>query len=556
MRVPHLLRATGLCLALALTPGVADAAKAPAKAKTEAKAPTTRPAGGVKLTAATRQKIGKLTCGRVKGIWLPGSTVSGWFVTYQQQHVTAFKAAKKAKGAKRKALKRTAATRKRQAQELYAWCAPFNTRPNTGAQQTAPSPYYGPYTQPTADPVRVDVSGAIGLTLRGGAISQPNVSNLDALSRTGTLRDAVVSGNATVSQFLIAPDGSVYVLFASPVMLDVNAPSSLCVLARVVQGSTVPTCIDPGLYAVQWYDTSGARNPGIQFDASGGVYYLGYGQNGTVLRRFSGGTTTNLITDNADISDFLVLPDGRVLLSGSTRNTQAQWTRQLSTAGALSSLRAAQSTFMRRFPDGNVYLGVQDSQGTGVLRYDSATSAIEPTAWIARSSYGGPVAHHDLSPICDGSWDRFQGLCNSSGATISRVFTMADDRVFVLAGYSPGMMLAEYFPGLSVPDAAITRATGGASNGREIVLSGLDAAGKNVLGAHDATTGEDRQLIGPDGEIEIYHLDFTADGTTVLFDGLRFADNRYVIGQVDLATGVITAATPTQTKLAGLQAFR
>lgn len=583
MRVPHVVRATGLCLAFALTPGVADAAtaKTNAPAKTQAKAK--RPEGGVKLTIRTRQKIGTLTCGRVKGVWLPGSTVSGWFVTYQQQSVTALKASRKAKGARRRALKRTVTLRKRQAEQLYAWCAPFNTRPagqggpSTGTSNpgtyvpgydpgtSTPAPYYGPYQQPGLAPVRVDVAGAVGLALRSAQSQAPTTgSNLSALAPTGAVRDAVVSGAATVSRFLIAPDGSVYVLFASPVMLDVNAPNALCVLARVVPGVAAPVCIDPEVYGVQWWEDSnygGVRNPAVQFDAAGGIYYLGYGSTGgTVLRRHRAGVTTNLITENAYINDFLVLPDGRVLLSGSTMNTQAQWLRQLSPERVLSTLRSSQSTFMRRFPDGNVYIGVSDSRMSGVVRYSSETSSIEPTAWIGRSDWygGGPVSHNDLGPICN-SYDygaRVQAVCNSNGSYISRVFEMADDRVFVLAGGSPGMHLAEYFPSLSIPDTAITAATAGASNGRDVVLSGLDPQGRNILGTHDTTTGTDRQLIGADREIEVYHLDFTADGRTVLFDGLRFADNTYIVGQVDLATGAITAAAPTGGKLAGLQAFR
>lgn len=573
MRVPHVARAVAISLTVALTPGVADAATAKGNVK--------RPAGGVKLTTKTKKKVGSLVCGRVQGVWLPGSTQKGgWFVTYQQQSVTAAKAARKAKGTKRKALKRSSATLARKASTQYTWCAPLNgapqgTRPGTGSATPASSyqpPYAAPYDpyaygqQTSMIPVRVDVSGAAGLALRNTAPSGRSAlrqasaggsSNLSVVGKDGHVRDALVSGTATVSKFLIAPDGSVYVLFQYPVMLDVNDPSgSACLLARVVPGSTVPVCVDRTLSGVQWDDHT-TRNPAIQFDATGAMYYLGYASTGgTVLRRYSNGTTSNLISDNVYVFDFLVLPDGRVLLSGSTLSTQAQWLRQLSPDGALSSLRASQSSFMRRFPDGNVYIGVSDEKLRGVLRYSSATSEIEPSAWIADSSWGGPIAHNDVSGPCMQDWNRLSSLCNGSGAYVQRVFEMQNDQVYALVGWSPSMLLARYFPSLSVPDTDIRRATAGASNGRDIVLSGLDAQDRNVLGTHDTATGEDRRLIGPEREIEMYHLEFTADGTKILFDGLRFADNTYILGQVDLATGDITAAAPTGGKLLGLQAFR
>jgi hypothetical protein len=41
----------------------------------------------------------------------------------------------------------------------------------------------------------------------------------------------------------------------------------------------------------------------------------------------------------------------------------------------------------------------------------------------------------------------------------------------------------------------------------------------------------------------------------ILFDGLRFADNKYVIGEVDLSTQVVTVVNTAAVKLADLQTF-
>lgn len=551
MRVPQLLRVAALSLTLAVTPAVADAASKTAKPK--------KPVGGVKLDAFSLKKRSGVSCGRIKGIWLPGTVdKAGWFVTYQQQTVTALKAAKKAKSAKkRKALKKQAADLEKKARVRYARCAKLNAPTSTTPANGGPAPQYQPYVQ---QPLRVDVSSGIALTLRAYDYSaQQTGSNLSVLGRSGGLRDAVVSGTATVSQFLIGPDGATYILFAGAVQLDVNDPSSICLLARVVPDSTVPACVDRTLGGIYW-DAQSTRNPAIQFDRNGAIYYTGYTTSGTfVLRRFSNGQSKDLITDNASISDFLVMPDGGVLISGSTTSTQSQWLRRVTPEGSLQALRGSQSTFLRLFPDGNAYVGMSDDRVQGVLRFSSADKAIEPTAWIADSygGYGGAVAHNDLSPICRGEdWSRYEGLCSSRGATIQKAITTADDQVYVLAGYGPRMLLTRYFPSLQVPDVAIRRVTVGATNGRDIAIAGLDPQGGNVLGTYDSKEGTDRQLIGTDREIEIYHLDFTADGGTVLFDGLRFADNSYVVGQVDLATGAITAVTPTGAKLQGLQAFR
>jgi hypothetical protein len=131
----------------------------------------------------------------------------------------------------------------------------------------------------------------------------------------------------------------------------------------------------------------------------------------------------------------------------------------------------------------------------------------------------------------------------------------ADGAIYVVAGGrgQPGT-LAQYFPTLSFPvtSLGITVAQAAGSN---IALAGLNASGQNVLNLYDTAGGTERQLIGPDQEIEIYHLNYVADGNRVLFDGLRFADNKYVLGQVDLDTGEVSFPTTSATKWKDFQTF-
>jgi hypothetical protein len=127
-------------------------------------------------------------------------------------------------------------------------------------------------------------------------------SNLEAISATGQVSGAVSSGSATVSRFLIAPNGKLYVLFSQRVDLadtsQTYTPSG-CLLAEVNPSTGIPTCIDSSLSMINWPNQGqGARNPPIQFDSSGAIYYSGYANGGsTVLRKYLNGATTDLITD-------------------------------------------------------------------------------------------------------------------------------------------------------------------------------------------------------------------------------------------------------------------
>ena len=76
-----------------------------------------------------------------------------------------------------------------------------------------------------------------------------------------------------------------------------------------------------------------------------------------------------------------------------------------------------------------------------------------------------------------------------------------------------------------------------------------------MLTLYNTSTDSEKQLLGPGNEIEIYHLNYVAKGNKVLFDGLRFADNKYVLGQVDLSTNDVTASATTTGKWDDFQTF-
>jgi hypothetical protein len=56
-------------------------------------------------------------------------------------------------------------------------------------------------------------------------------------------------------------------------------------------------------------------------------------------------------------------------------------------------------------------------------------------------------------------------------------------------------------------------------------------------------------------EIEMYHLNYVASSNKIMFDGLRFSDNKYVIGQIDLNTGQVNSSQTGSSKLVDFQTF-
>jgi hypothetical protein len=294
--------------------------------------------------------------------------------------------------------------------------------------------------------------------------------------------------------------------------------------------------VDSTLYNVRTTTFHGP-NAAIQFDSAGAVYYMGTASGGTVLRRWAGGEHRDYIANaNVLIDDFLVLPDGDVLVSGATYSTHARWVRRIEPSGRVHSLRSVAASFMRLFPDGNAYLGF----GRGVQRLLTATDAFDADPWIDDER---------AAAVCDGADEQARAsFCEPQGALMTDSVTTADGRVFAVAGPADGGRIVQYFPDIAIPASAVSKVSLAEIVGEDIALAGVDAHEQRILALHDTATGEERVLIGPDAELDVFHMAHDDKAGKLSFDGLRFSDNRYVLGQVDLATGAVTYTEDSATR--------
>jgi hypothetical protein len=385
-------------------------------------------------------------------------------------------------------------------------------------------------------------------------------SNLAAVTSSGALAPAVTSGSADVRQFFIAPNQKVYVVFSRPINLSdtTSWAGPRCLLAEVDRASGVPSCVDGTLSAINWPSPRSGSNSPIQFDAAGAVYYSGWTMGGTVLRKYLNGVSTDLVSDNIQLWDFLVLPHGDVLLSGTSSASGAQWLRRLTAGGSLQTLRGVRSNFLRIFPDRNVYMGFTGGTDFGVERYLTSTNQIDPKYWY----YGlmnDPARefHYRALDSCDGSlWTIREAFCGSYGASIQNSIETSDGKVFVVAGWANGGgMLMKYYPTIEAATTSVGKVLASVGAGDEVIVAGLDDAGQNKTVVYHPATDTETQLIGADNEIEMYHLTHVPNSNSVMFEGLRFSDNHVVLGQINLDTGEVTVSASLPSKLQDLQAF-
>ena len=511
-----------------------------------------RPAGAIKLPAAKQKKIGSIRCGKVGASWLPGAVIKGgYFVTHTQQFKNFSKAAARKKGTAAKRLRTQAKAYQSKARSQLASCRKAAV--------------------PATTPLRFNFSGAVALAKGGSATTASRrasgaastaSSNVSAVLPSGQLRDAVVSGSVSVSDFYVAPNGKIYVVFAYPVNLDnVGAAGSSCLLAQIDAASGIPACVDSTITSVTWK----TKNPPIQFDAQGGIFYLGKANGKDVLRRSVDGVVTDLVNaDNISFTsimgdaDFLALPDGSALLSGMTMATYAQWVRRILPTGGIQTIASAVPGFMKFFPDGNVYMGMYGANDdVGIKRYLTATNRVDDRYWLTSNVNGIQRDGYFSSDVfCQGAdWQTNSAFCQMVGVGVRKFFTNSDNVVVGQLGGIQGAGLFEYFPAVRALTTSLKGISIAEGAGNRIILAGITNSGANSLVVHDTLTGAETPLLSSGDEIEIYHLSYRPSTDQILFDGLRFSDNKVVIGQVGLSSGVVSLNASSAAKFSDFQSL-
>ena len=411
---------------------------------------------------------------------------------------------------------------------------------------TAASVRIASLTQTNPPTITFRTSGVIGLAL---PTSNSTGSGLLAVNRDGTVIDAVQSGTASIRDFYSAPNNKFYVVFSIARPLYTGGPN--CVLAEVDADSGNPVCVDSQISSVTtmlgmngFYGMSGGNSP-IQFDNAGNIYYVGFVTpsantpiGGMVtLRKNVNGTVSNLISDNVTIRDFVVLGDGTVILSGTTTSTQTSWVRKISPSGSLSNLSATNpSTFLKKFADGNVYLGFNNSSSTGVRRYLTSTGALDSKWWI--SGFDFINSHFQTASVCNGSsgYQKYPGYCGSQGSFLSTSFNIGNSSTVVVAGLrgQNGTTLMQYYPTVEPLSTSIKNVTLAQMVGNKLILAGSTDDNVNSLVVFDLATYQETVLVDASNEGEVYNMSYIAATNKIMFNGLRFSDNTFVVGEVDM----------------------
>lgn len=425
---------------------------------------------------------------------------------------------------------------------LFAACG---GSPEDGTANPSPSPAPPPAPAAAAK-LAFHLDGAVGIVrlssddasakaLTGEYASSSGYAKILADGSLAPFVDAVE--NFPASSLHVAPDGDLYIAMGSPF----DDGEGNCILFRVSSDNSF-RCIDRELESIG--DDNGV-NEWLQFDDAGNLYYSGRDSSWRpLLRRWSeAGGATDLINDNIDLDRFLAMSDGSVSIAGHSSSASNSFLRRLLPDGSLKNI-ALGIDLSELFALGNevYYAGNADTgfQDRGVFHI--AEDGIDRTMLIGSPEEGSPYSatfdpNDNPYHTCAGAAAkaRHGALCYGFGAFTRQLLRTPSGAIYAIDGMGDDSSLLQYFPEVKPIDGSIFRPLIIRNILDELLIAGYDEGMKNRFVIFRPSDGIEIDLLSGE-DIEVYHFDYASTGI-IYFDGLRFSDNRYVIGAIDTTAG-------------------
>jgi hypothetical protein len=193
------------------------------------------------------------------------------------------------------------------------------------------------------------------------------------------------------------------------------------------------------------------------------------------------------------------------------------------------------------FADGKVYAGLWEND-YGSRRYSVELDALEDKYWIsgsnsgpARDSYFNVAGQNAISDCKVNNNQENSSFCSWFGNIVSPIFNVLGQKTFGVAGSVRSRQLWQYFPIVEKTNVtAISGVTLAQQVNTMIILSGTSSTGSNILSLYDTSSKQETVVMDGSNEVEIYSMSYSQIKNAIMFSGLRFSDNKYVVGEVSL----------------------
>ena len=348
----------------------------------------------------------------------------------------------------------------------------------------------------------------------------------------------VLSPSVVVTNILLSAQSNLFVVFQSSQPLG---DGNNYVLACAVPTNNTISGIDPNLLlsqSIAWELGSGV-SPALQSDAAGSLYYRTYNDYNFSLKKCVNGNGTNivnLINDDILVYEWLVRPDGTVLMGESVSEGLLYWKLvKLAPDNTLSELATnAYTSFLLDFPDGNVYAGMwYNAPYFGVYKLPVALTNFDGNTPYIGGNYNSP--EYDVTALANGHNSTYvEYFISTCGSTIVKCIKTDDGRAVVLAGAQlTPKTIVQYYPIPEIIEPTLIDSPTLIEKMSNLLLIAGTKNGVNKLISYDPATSNETSLL--DEDIEIYHLKSLYDDY-IWLDGLKLNGNQYVVGKIRITT--------------------
>ena len=403
------------------------------------------------------------------------------------------------------------------------------------------------------------------------------LSNLYKITTSGSVESVVTNKNVTFDDAVVGPNGKMYSITSG----------QECLLAETDLTTNESTCLEKSENSwVIWQSNETANFPRIQFDKSGGVFYMmrspyrpGTPHFEFSLRRYQNGVITEMFDlPKQNIRFWYVASNGSVIFSGQTLDEDVNGqgieidhaTRIVTRDRMLSVLSDAQAWFFSDFGTDLVYYGLCGPKINDPLNfecghriYDSVTGQVRDTYFLSGSNNTPRAsAIYDADEICAAYPAVVLGSFCGSYGNIAGPFSSTTDGAYfakieaVMQPFPPTHLsqVFQYYPEVKPVVSSVLKARIIETEGDDLFLSGVDRTGNFKTIKLNTKSGSESTMLSVADGIDVVELEAVGSENKLYFRGTRVAGGSEVIGFVNLTTGAVTIQNFAQGSVVNIEA--
>jgi hypothetical protein len=405
-----------------------------------------------------------------------------------------------------------------------------------------------------------------------------SLSNLYKITASGSVESVATNRTINVEEVVVGPNGKMYSITSG----------QECLLAETDLATNESTCLEKTENSwVVWRSNETANFPRIQFDKSGGVFYMmqspfrpGTPHYEFSLRRYQNGIITEMFDlPNQNIRFWYAASNGSVIFSGQTLDEDVNGqgieidhaTRIVTRDRLLSVISDAQAWFFSDFGTDLVYYGVCSSKTGDPVNFECGHRIYDPLIGEVRDTYflsgskNKPTALsvYNAEALCAAYPTEVIGsFCGNSYGTIAGPFSSTAAGAYfakieaVMRPFPPTHLsqVFQYYPEVKPVVSSVLKARIIETMGDDLFLSGVDRSGNFKTIKLNTNSGSESTMLSVADGIDVVELEAVDTENKLYFRGTRVTNNSEVIGFVDLVTNAVTIQNFAQGSVVNIEA--